>query len=223
VLPSLAVVAQVAFHSDGPERTSLLLLAVGSVVVLGLLLARVWDLLRVVRTQAAVVERLADTDPLTGLPNRRAWDAQVSRSFVAARNTGAPVSVAIVDLDHFKKYNDAHGHDGGDALLVEAAMAWRAALPGAFIARWGGEEFTVLLVGASAEQAAARLRAVHTSVPADQTCSIGVAQWDGSEVPPAALARADKALYRAKDGGRDRTVVDTGRDDVVPSLLHVAG
>jgi diguanylate cyclase (GGDEF)-like protein len=223
VLPSVAVVGQVAVNGDGPQRLSLLLLATGSIVVLLLLLARVWDLLRVVRTQAAVVERLADTDPLTGLPNRRAWDAHVARTFVAARTTGAVVSVAIVDLDHFKKFNDTHGHDGGDGLLVAAALAWRSALPDAFLARWGGEEFTVLLVGADAEEAALRLRAVHASVPGAQTCSIGVAQWDGSEVPPAALARADKALYRAKGEGRDRTVVDTGRDDARTSRLHVAG
>ncbi|WP_432562445.1 GGDEF domain-containing protein [Kineococcus sp. SYSU DK003] len=218
VLPSAAVVAEVAIAGEGPERLPLLLLATGSVLVLALLLARVGDLLRVVRTQAAVVERLADTDPLTGLPNRRAWDAEVARTFVAARATGAPVQVAIVDLDHFKEFNDTRGHDGGDALLVAAAAAWRAALPGAFIARWGGEEFTVLLLGADAEQAALRLRGVHAGVPDHQTCSIGVAQWNGSEVPPAALARADKALYRAKGEGRDRTVVDDGRRATLSAL-----
>nr|WP_246315061.1 GGDEF domain-containing protein [Kineococcus aurantiacus] len=218
LLPPVVTVADHVVPGAGDHG---LALGFVSLVVVALVLLRVGDLLRIARGQAAVVERLADTDPLTGLPNRRAWDAQVARSFVAAHASGAAVAVAIVDLDRFKAFNDAHGHDGGDALLVAAASAWREALPGAFLARWGGEEFTVLLVGASAEEAAVRLHAVHAAVPHGQTCSIGVAQWDGSEVPPAALARADRALYRAKADGRDRTVVDRGRG--VHPAVPVAG
>ncbi|MBB2901132.1 diguanylate cyclase (GGDEF)-like protein [Kineococcus radiotolerans] len=184
-------------------------LALGLVaaVVVALVLVRLADLLRVLHGQAEVVAQLAGTDPLTGLPNRRAWDAEVDRVFArAAADPGLAVTVAIVDLDRFKAYNDAHGHDGGDDLLVTAARAWRGVLPGAFLARWGGEEFAVLLPGLDADRAGEVLRAVHAAVPHGQTCSIGVATWDRAEVPPAVLARADAALYRAKRTGRDRTV-----------------
>ncbi|PRY14067.1 GGDEF domain-containing protein [Kineococcus rhizosphaerae] len=206
LLPPLAGVLEHLVPGAGDHGVAL---GIVTVVVVALVLVRLWDLLRVTRSQAALVERLAETDPLTGLPNRRAWDAEVARVFASAR-AGGPVSVAIVDLDHFKAYNDTRGHDGGDDLLVRAARAWTHALPGVFLARWGGEEFTVLLPGVAAHTALGVLRAVHDSVPDGQTCSIGVATWDGAEVPPAVLARADAALYRAKRTGRDRTVVDGG-------------
>ncbi|WP_369056509.1 GGDEF domain-containing protein [Kineococcus terrestris] len=195
-------------HDHGPW------LQAGTVVVVLLVLVRLSGLLRAVQAQRSEVERLAETDPLTGLPNRRAWDAAVARAFVAARAAGTPMTVAIVDLDRFKQYNDAHGHDGGDDLLREAARAWGGSLPGAFLARWGGEEFTVLLA-CGAQEAVQRLAAVHRGVPDGQTCSIGVATWDGAEVPMATLARADQALYRAKRTGRDRTVVAPDRAEAL--------
>jgi len=192
-------------------------LTVGSLLVLVLVLLRVWTLLTLVRHQAEVVARLADTDPLTGLPNRRCWDAEVARCFAAAHREGGPVTVAIVDLDHFKAYNDARGHDGGDTLLQDVAAAWTRVLPGTFVARWGGEEFTVLLPGCDAAQALALLERVHDAVPDGQTCSIGIAQWDRSEVPPATLTRADRALYRAKAHGRDRTELAAAGAPQVPA------
>ena len=200
-------------------------LTVGSLLVLVLVLLRVWTLLALVRDQAEVVARLADTDPLTGLPNRRCWDAEVARCFAAAHLGGGPVTVAIVDLDHFKAYNDARGHDGGDTLLRDAATAWTRALPDAFVARWGGEEFTVLLPGCDAERALVLLDRVHDAVPDGQTCSIGIAQWDRSEVPPATLTRADRALYRAKAGGRDRSELadDAGAPAARTTTLRAVG
>jgi diguanylate cyclase (GGDEF)-like protein len=217
LLPPAALVVE-HLVPGGHDRG--LALGLVTVVVVALVLVRVGDLLRVLRGQADVVARLAGTDPLTGLPNRRAWDAELDHVFARARcDPGLPVTVAIVDLDRFKAYNDTHGHDGGDDFLVAAARAWQRALPGVFVARWGGEEFTVLLPGLDPDAAVAALRAVHEAVPHGQTCSIGVATWDGAEVPPAVLARADAALYRAKRTGRDRTVCAErrGGDGTLPA------
>jgi diguanylate cyclase (GGDEF)-like protein len=115
--------------------------------------------------------------------------------------------VALLDLDHFKVFNDSYGHPTGDLLLREAAAAWRAALPPeAFLARYGGEEFTLLfrgLDGAAAHAAVDRLRDL---TPLRQTFSAGLARWDGTEEPAAALARADAALYEAKRTGRNRVL-----------------
>ena len=221
LLPPAALVVE---HLVPQDQDHGLALGLATLVVVALVLVRVADLLRILRGQAVVVARQAGTDPLTGLPNRRAWSAEVDHVFArAGGDPRTPLTVAIVDLDHFKAYNDAHGHEGGDDFLVAAARAWQRVLPGVFLARWGGEEFTLLLPGLDAAAAVAVLRAVHEAVPHGQTCSIGVATWDRSEVPPAVLARADAALYRAKRTGRDRTVVAGGRDGADVDVLPATG
>src|SRR5687767_15639664 len=78
--------------------------------------------------EVRVLATLARTDGLTGLPNRRAWDEQLARELARAKRHDAPLSVAMLDLDRFKAFNDAHGHQAGDLLLVETAAAWRAEL-----------------------------------------------------------------------------------------------
>lgn len=92
------------------------------------------------------LERTARTDDLTGLPNRRDWDEHLNRELVRARRHGAPLSVAMIDLNHFKDYNDRLGHQAGDRLLKEAAASRQARLRESdLIARYGGEEFAVAL------------------------------------------------------------------------------
>jgi diguanylate cyclase (GGDEF)-like protein len=112
----------------------------------------------------------------------------------------------MLDLDHFKRYNDTNGHPAGDALLRDIVIAWRQRLRSTdLLFRYGGEEFVVLLPGCGQGEAmivAEQLRAV---VPDGQTCSAGVAGWDGHEAPERLVERVDGALYRAKLGGRDRT------------------
>ena len=149
--------------------------------------------------EVRVLETLARTDELTGLPNRRAWDEQLTRELARARRRDAPLSVALLDLDRFKAFNDAHGHQVGDLLLVEAAAAWRAELRDTdILCRWGGDEFAALLPDCpehEAEQVTARLV---TATPRQQSCVVGVACWNGGETADELLARSDTALYQAK-------------------------
>jgi diguanylate cyclase (GGDEF)-like protein len=156
----------------------------------------------------ARLERLARTDELTDLPNRRTADEELGRLLARSRRAGEPLSVAMIDLDHFKAYNDRHGHAGGDRLLRNAAQAWAQTLrAGELLARYGGEEFVAFFPGCTlddAEVAAERLRAALGDAI---TCSIGVALWNRGESAFELLGRADAALYRAKAGGRDRTIV----------------
>jgi diguanylate cyclase (GGDEF)-like protein/PAS domain S-box-containing protein len=155
----------------------------------------------------ASLDAQARTDQLTGLANRRTWDDELPRELARARRNGEPLSLAILDLDRFKSYNDTYGHPAGDRLLRGAAAAWSERLRTTdLIARYGGEEFAVLLPGCDAQAATKVVEHLRAAVPDDETCSIGVATWDGSESCEDLVGRADTALYRAKDAGRDRVV-----------------
>jgi diguanylate cyclase (GGDEF)-like protein len=158
---------------------------------------------------AAVIDRAdamsdltgqAQTDPLTGLPNRRAWDAALLRASGQARL----MAVAVLDLDHFKDYNDTFGHPAGDILLKETASAWRDQLrPGDLLARIGGEEFALLL-DCDMEDAVEIVERLRERVSQNRTASAGVAVRHGAESLESLVARADRALYNAKAIGRDR-------------------
>ncbi len=151
----------------------------------------------------ARLELLSSTDPLTATGNRRAWDSWLERAFADER--AQPVAVGLLDIDHYKAFNDEHGHEQGDVLLAAAARAWLAELrPGDRLARIGGDEFAVLLPGCDEAGAHAVLDRMARATPLAQTCSGGVAEWDGKETPDGLLRRADLALYRAKAAGRDR-------------------
>ncbi len=150
------------------------------------------------------LRELSERDPLTGLLNRRAWDMALSAS---VRKRRARLHVAMIDLDHFKAFNDRYGHPAGDALLRRAAVAWRGALRTAdVLARYGGEEFAILLAGCSAQSALEIVERVREATVGEQTVSIGLATWDGRESSDALVCRADTALYAAKRAGRDRVV-----------------
>jgi diguanylate cyclase (GGDEF)-like protein len=150
-------------------------------------------------------DALSRTDELTGLTNRRGWQSAVEKAF---RIRDARVSLAIADIDHFKRYNDDFGHLAGDGLLRGLARAWAGALaPEQLVARLGGEEFAFLLPGLSVSAASQTLEELATAVPDGQTVSIGVAARRGAETPSQVLARADESLYVAKRSGRARVVV----------------
>lgn len=154
---------------------------------------------------------LAHTDELTGLLNRRGWDESVQREMDRARRHGYVFGVALLDLDHFKTYNDRHGHRAGDQLLRALAQGWTPLLRGCdLLARWGGEEFGLLLTGPTSADSGVALSIVErlrSAIPDDQTCSAGLAIWNGHEGADGLVTRADDALYAAKRRGRGRTVV----------------
>jgi diguanylate cyclase (GGDEF)-like protein len=149
----------------------------------------------------ARLDEQARTDELTSMPNRRAWDDAVED----ALRGNESVCVAMLDIDHFKIYNDEHGHPAGDRLLQQCTHAWSAELrPGDLLARYGGEEFAVLLRGCALVDAQAALERLRRATPIGITCSLGVAQRRAFESGDELMARADAALYGAKRAGRNR-------------------
>ena len=155
----------------------------------------------------AQLDQLARTDQLTDLPNRRSWVQGLDSAVGAVRDQGGPpFCIAILDLDHFKLYNDRYGHPAGDALLHQAAAAWREQLRGDdLLARYGGEEFAVLLPGCSLEEASQVLERLRSSTPA-VTCSAGLVEHAPGETAEQLTRRADRALYLAKRDGRNRLI-----------------
>ena len=172
------------------------------------------------RRQRDRLRALAERDPLTGLPNRRALAEVLPRRIDEARAQGRPLSVVFADLDRFKAINDRYGHAVGDEVLVEAARRLGEHLRGGeMAARHGGEEFVLLLPGADAERALAaaeRIRAAMSEAPVETragplpvTASFGVATLRSADVDARGdglLARADAAMYRAKQAGRNRVL-----------------
>jgi diguanylate cyclase (GGDEF)-like protein len=154
------------------------------------------------------LDELTRTDELTGLPNRRAWDELLTHELAAARRHGKPLSVAMLDLDFFKRYNDEHGHLAGDHMLRRAAHAWVQDLRASdVLARWGGEEFALLLPDCSAECARALIDRLRGSTPDGATFSAGICATDGTMAARTLIDAADQALYLAKANGRNRVVV----------------
>jgi diguanylate cyclase len=170
------------------------------------------------RGSLAEARRIADSDALTGLANRRAFEARLRRAVVQARETGKPLSIAFCDIDHFKQINDTHGHDVGDRILKFVAQRLSSASGNnCFVARHGGEEFVMLFEGVPAEQAARivdnvradleerRLVAKQSGEPIGKVSfSAGVAPLGEGDTGRAMLRAADQALYRAKGAGRNR-------------------
>jgi diguanylate cyclase (GGDEF)-like protein len=160
-------------------------------------------------------------DQLTGLYNRRFLEDALTRETGRAARSGEPVAVAILDVDHFKRINDTHGHEAGDAVLRELGQVLQKTIRKTdIVGRFGGEEFLMLLPGADVEVAQARtlgvleaVRAMEVAIPAGAplrniTASIGVAVMPLHVVNGSALvAAADAALYQAKGQGRNRVVV----------------
>jgi diguanylate cyclase len=156
----------------------------------------------------------ARTDALTLLANRRAFDDELARRLAEFRRHGRAFSLVMADVDHFKKFNDAHGHQVGDEVLRDVAKLLRRTMREMdLVARYGGEEFAIILPGASLDDASkAAVRACqgigashfrHGGKELRVTASFGIAQVQGDENAVALVTRADQALYAAKDGGRN--------------------
>ncbi len=164
----------------------------------------------------SALSRLALTDQVTGLANRRGGEEALAREVARARRTGAPLSLVLFDIDRFKRVNDQSGHAVGDKVLRGISEILSASQRGSDLAmRWGGEEFLVLLpdVGLTgarifAERVRENVQNLAIQDAGRITVSAGVSEFVGDEDPAVALARADANLYRAKAGGRNRVEVD---------------
>lgn len=169
--------------------------------------------------ERARLRRLALTDDLTLAYNQRYLSPRYNEEIERAKRTGQPLSVLMLDLDHFKRVNDEHGHDAGDVALRLFADRVRSLVRRVDIfIRRGGEEFLLVMPATTTTQAQATAERIRQSLSASdldlggglrvrQTVSIGVATWDTHEAPEALLRRVDVAMYSAKEQGRDRVFV----------------
>jgi diguanylate cyclase (GGDEF)-like protein len=212
----------VLWHPVIRDRAAIGVLAIGWREGVAGVSLRLSALIDVLAAEAAVaigradmlgrLEHMARTDDLTGLPNRRYWEQQLPRELSRAWREQQAVCVAMFDLDHFKAYNDRRGHQAGDRLLREAAAAWRSALRSYdVLARYGGEEFALILPGCDLDDGLALVERLRVATPDGESCSAGIAEWDGEEQPETLLGRADAALYQAKRAGRDQVVTAPAR------------
>jgi diguanylate cyclase (GGDEF)-like protein len=205
---------------EGEEVCRFLMVAI---IVLGVawLTARLGvmrERLRAQRTQIAQalerIQELATRDELTGCLNRRAMMERLHEEAARCARQALPMCLVLVDLDHFKRINDAHGHAAGDTVLRRFAALARTGLRGTdLLARWGGEEFLLMLGATGAESGAACVQRLLDSLAAERfevaglaqvTGSAGLAECRGGDCLVETLERADRALYRAKAGGRNR-------------------
>ena len=185
-----------------------------------------FEMTHALREAKESAERLASTDHLTGLTSRGAFVERADAPFQYCRRNGLPVSVAVLDLDHFKQVNDTRGHAVGDMALKHAARLIQSSLRKSDLCcRWGGEEFVILLPDTALEDAAGVAEKLRLAIVANpvtleggslpMTASFGVAEGDRSL--EALIDRADSALYRAKNEGRNRVAVDEAAADLDPS------
>ena len=149
-----------------------------------------------------------EVDPLTRAANRRGLDRALDGVLVRAAVRDDPFVLAFLDIDHFKEINDRQGHQAGDQVLIQLADAWRRSLrKGDVLARFGGDEFVVLLPGCAPAEAFTIVERLRVAAGGGVTCSVGAASWQRGDSASMLLTRADAALYEAKSLGRDRAVM----------------
>jgi diguanylate cyclase (GGDEF)-like protein len=183
-------------------------------------------------------QRAATTDPLTGIMNRRALLAALDIEQSRSERNGYPMSLLLLDVDHFKAINDSHGHAVGDHVLAALGGLLAAEVRKTdYVGRWGGEEFVVVLSGADEDGAQTGAERIRTAIERLEVCdengrpvpvrvSIGVACLEVKDTAEVLVDRADRAMYQAKSNGRNRVVVApstlrrTGTEVVVPPELH---
>ena len=189
-----------------------------------------WQRLLELRKSQEQLQKMALTDPLTQIGNRATFDMSIKQAAARAQRSGIPYSLLMIDLDHFKAFNDTHGHQVGDTILKLVADSIHAAARDSDICcRYGGEEFAVILPDTKAKQAEVLAQRIHHQVaevssaqPLERqpiTVSIGIscANRRNNTHPRTLIEEADQALYLAKENGRNRT--ETWRPDyIVPQM-----
>lgn len=174
---------------------------------------------RVIRRYQQKIEAQATLDSLTGLPNRRGFDLLALKAMQEAQREPKPLAALLLDLDHFKRLNDNHGHLAGDEVLAGFAKDLQSCLRQSdIICRWGGEEFIILLKdtnSAHAQQVAEKIRLLaeqhrytFAGTPLQITVSLGLTEMQPNDTLHSLIARADRALYRAKQSGRNRVCME---------------
>jgi diguanylate cyclase (GGDEF)-like protein len=202
---------------------SLPAIAAGSVALAVLVSARMATLVAHLHGQSLTLSEVAVRDELTGIPNRRGWNHALAQACRLAEWDNRPFSLAVLDLDHFKTYNDTHGHQAGDALLAATAHTWRHLLPpDAVLARYGGEEFTLILFDHDIATATHTLDALRTAMTHHQTFSAGLTLWRPGIPAELLFTEADQALYHAKHLGRDRFELAVGASTPVATPARAA-
>lgn len=202
-------------------RSSVLVLLLGMFVVL---LYGSWLLVKYIAANNALLvelEQQSFEDPLTGAANRRGWNPALTREIRRVRRLNQPLAVAVIDLDRFKQYNDKHGHAKGDELLqrfVECCA--NEVRTDDLIARLGGEEFGVMMANADAQLLGERLQRVQVAYRRFGTFSAGVSRLREGDSPATLMERADRAMYLAKDSGRDRVCIDGDAPPAPDTATH---
>jgi diguanylate cyclase (GGDEF)-like protein len=216
---ALFLLVELLGHGYGPTFGRSLTIAIAAPTLVSAPIGGyIVHLLREVDRARQLAQALAWHDPLTGRLNRRRMIELGERELAIARRAGRPVTAALIDIDDFKRINDQHGHAGGDAVLRAVAVAVAAQLRSTdFVARWGGEEFALILPDTDIEQAgpvAERVRAAveALALPLGEalvqrcTISIGLSQALAEERFDPWIDRADRAMYRAKAAGKNRVL-----------------
>jgi diguanylate cyclase (GGDEF)-like protein len=213
--------ARLEHRADRIARISVF--AAGTLALaLGVLLTLVaWRSLSANASLMTQLSQMAREDSLTGVANRRTLDERLPQEMARATRQKYALSVVMIDLDYFKRFNDRRGHAAGDELLRNAAQAWfRQLRPTDLLARYGGEEFTLVLPACDEMQAERMVERLQPLVPEKQTFSAGIATWNGFDSPQELLSAADRALLQAKRGGRNRIVV-SGREPQITLPLKL--
>ncbi|KNH25359.1 deoxyribonuclease [Pseudomonas syringae] len=221
-LPLIVIVALSSEEVFAAWKRTAVVVSFATIALCVSLLWLTWLLCRELRRRQSAEQELAQlaaTDPLTGLANRRSLDQALRHEWFRAQRSGLPLSLLMIDVDHFKAFNDRHGHQGGDDALrwVAKVISTHVRRPADLVARYGGEEFSVILAetdSAGAQQIADNVRAAVEQLPlvgsdtSPITVSIGISTWTtASDISlEQLLFTADKALYQAKESGRNRVV-----------------
>jgi len=215
----LARRVDIANRSESRNHLFMIIVGLSGTVMLAFALMSVAALRRAFAREAAYRDELrilAGTDELTGIANRRELLSGLSREIAASLRTDRPLAFALVDIDHFKRVNDAYGHPAGDEVIRKVARAALAAVRGCdLVGRIGGEEFAIVLPGAGVAQAYEICERLRQRIQSDLiellegksisvSISSGVSRLIKGESADELVARADAALYEAKQGGRDQ-------------------